>query len=205
MHRFVLTAGATLTALIVSAAIPAQAKPPFAEKEGKPCAYCHINPGGGLPLNYRGLYYHEKKLTFEAFDDEAEAKKAGVPVGPDPDPSTKPKSWTAPPAEPPKPNPANVVLENPTVKQLEARAKAAAGIYKKKSKDPVARKNYAQALTELGHAQMLDESTPPRKRYPTALKTLRQALKLNPANAKAKEDIQLIEGAYKSMGKPVPK
>jgi hypothetical protein len=53
--------------------------------------------------NYRGNFYHDNNLSFAGFDDAAEAKKAGVEVGPEA--SSKPKSWTAPeaPAEPAKP------------------------------------------------------------------------------------------------------
>ena len=64
---------------------------------------------------------------------------------------------------------------------------------------------YAQALAELGHGMMLDQSVPPVKRYPAALKTLRQAKALDPKNKLANEDIQAIEEAYKSLGKPIPK
>jgi hypothetical protein len=43
------------------------------------------------------------------------------------------------------------------------------------------------------------------ERYPAALKQFRAAAKLDPTNAKAKENIKLIEDVYKKMGKPVPK
>ena len=88
------------TALVSLLGTAAVAKPPFAEKEGVSCKYCHSQP----PMrNYRGNFYHDNNLSFAGFDDAAEAKKAGVEVGPEA--SSKPKSWTAPeaPAEPVKP------------------------------------------------------------------------------------------------------
>ena len=88
------------TALVSLLGTAAVAKPPFAEKEGVSCKYCHSQP----PMrNYRGNFYHDNNLSFAGFDDAAEAKKAGVEVGPEA--SSKPKSWTAPeaPAEPAKP------------------------------------------------------------------------------------------------------
>ncbi|MGC4046997.1 MAG: hypothetical protein QM758_24645 [Armatimonas sp.] len=66
-------------------------------------------------------------------------------------------------------------------------------------------KGYAQALADLGHGQMLDQSVPPVKRYPMALQTLRSALKIDKTNKLALEDVKMIESAYKSMGKPIPK
>ncbi|MGC4046996.1 MAG: hypothetical protein QM758_24640 [Armatimonas sp.] len=79
----------------------ANAFPPFKDKEKVPgCTYCHNKPNGG-PRNYRGLYYKANNLSFAKFDDAAEAKKAGVEVGPYPE--TKPTSWTA--ADKPEPAP----------------------------------------------------------------------------------------------------
>jgi hypothetical protein len=71
----------------------AQAKPPFAAKEGVKCSYCHV-VGGQAPRNYRGKFYALHNLTFAGFDDAAEAKKAGVPIGAEPE--SKPKSLTLP-------------------------------------------------------------------------------------------------------------
>lgn len=72
----------------------AHAFPKFAKAESKPCGYCHVNPAGGGERNYRGLFYKTNGLSFAGFDDAAEAKKAGVEVGPVTDPS--PTSGAAP-------------------------------------------------------------------------------------------------------------
>lgn len=58
------------------ASAPAQATPDFAKKEKQKCGFCHVKPGG--PRNFRGLYYKEHELSFANFDNEYEAKLAGV-------------------------------------------------------------------------------------------------------------------------------
>lgn len=178
----------------------AYAKPPFAMKEGVKCTYCHTMPP---QRNYRGNFYKANGLSFAGFDDAAEAKKAGVEIGPDAD--AKPTSWTPPkkeeapkPTEAPKPS-------GPSVAELTKKADAAAAAYKKNPKSAPAKLAYADALAKLGHAQMLDTTVPPAKRYPTALKTLREAVKLNPKHPGATADVKAIEDAYKSMGREIPK
>jgi tetratricopeptide (TPR) repeat protein len=184
-------------ALSIGTPQPTQAFPPFKDKEGKACIYCHNKPTGGA-RNYRGMYYKAHNLTFAEFDDAAEAKKAGVAVAEDPSPNVKPKTWTAPKAG-----------TNPEEKKMttaEARKKAADAekAYNAKKTDAALKKAYATALSNLGHTIMLDESITPSNRYPEALKQLRAALKLDPTNKQAKEDVKQIEDAYKSMGRPIP-
>jgi len=50
--------------MLVSAAAPSAARPEYAEKEKRDCAYCHINPAGGGERNTRGQYYasHDHSL-----------------------------------------------------------------------------------------------------------------------------------------------
>jgi len=43
---------------------PADAKPPFARREGRACGYCHINPRGGGARNARGLEYARNEFKF---------------------------------------------------------------------------------------------------------------------------------------------
>ncbi|MBB6049151.1 hypothetical protein [Armatimonas rosea] len=187
-------------ALMVSGA---QARPPFAEKEGKKCNYCHAP--APPKLGYRALYYKMHNLTFEGFDDAAEAKKAGVEVGPDPEP--KPKSWTAPKAaEGEKPaSKAPEAPKGPSVADLKKKSDAASAALAKKPKDAKLKAAAAQAMAEYGHGQMLDQTVPPRQRYPQALATLRKAKALDPKNKVALDDIKAIEDAYTSMGMPIPK
>ncbi|GAB4456958.1 MAG: hypothetical protein OHK0029_15820 [Armatimonadaceae bacterium] len=201
-----LIVSAPIALLALSLIMPqsAEAFPPFAEKEGKQCIYCHTKPTGGK-RNYRGMYYKAHNLTFSEFDDEAEAKKAGVAVGEDPNPETKPKSWTAPAGAAAASN-GNGKAEKPmTVAEAKKKAAAAFNSYKGKKNDANLKKAYAASLADLGHAIMLDQSIPPAKRYPQALDYARKALALDPSNKLAKEDKKQIEDAYKSMGKPIPK
>ncbi len=186
---------------LASMASIASAFPPFKDKEKVPaCTFCHQQPSGGK-RNYRGMFYKRNALSFAKFDDKAEAEKAGVEVGPFPD--AKPTSWTAP--DKPEPEATPTPAPRPKVNIPVLKAKAAEW-YAKYKKDPKANaKPYSQALAELGHGQMLDQSVPPVKRYPMALGTLRSALKVDKTNKLALEDLAMIENAYKSMGKPVPK
>lgn len=68
-----------LTALLAAGRDAAHAKPAFAQKEGVNCLHCHVAPGQAR--NFRGLYYAANKLSFANFDEEYEAKMAGVKPG----------------------------------------------------------------------------------------------------------------------------
>lgn len=45
------------TLMLVLAAGPSLARPEYAEKEKRECAYCHVNPAGGGERNARGKHY----------------------------------------------------------------------------------------------------------------------------------------------------
>ncbi len=62
----------------------------------------------------------------------------------------------------------------------------------------------AQTLAEDAQKIMLDPTLPPKEKYPKALAMFRNALKIDPDNALAKDGVRLIEDVYKSMGRPVP-
>lgn len=68
-------------AAVVSSTTSAEATKIFAAKEGKVCAYCHLNPAGGGARGFRGLYYAGHKFSFTKFTEAAQAKKAGVAPG----------------------------------------------------------------------------------------------------------------------------
>lgn len=69
MHRL-LAALVVVPASLVAAALfdgpggVAHARPEFAKKEGKECAYCHKSPKGGGPLNDTGEVYRKNKHSF---------------------------------------------------------------------------------------------------------------------------------------------
>ncbi len=62
----------------------------------------------------------------------------------------------------------------------------------------------ADALLAKGDSIMYNDALPPRSKYPDALRTYRQVLTVDKANKKAQDNIAMIEGIYKSMGRPVP-
>lgn len=205
----------SLVALMGLSLVPsprnAEAFPPFTKKEGKPCGYCHVETKGGGARNYRGKFYDANNKTFAGFNDEAEAKKAGEQVGPFASPP--PNSYT-PPASAPTTPPATTPTEAPTpspakpsgmgTSALKAKVATTSAAYNR-AKTPANKKAYGAAVANLAHAMMLDQSVPPAKRYPQALKMVRQALAIDPTNKTAAADKKMIEGVYKQMGRPIPK
>lgn len=167
--------------LLAPTPTPTNATPKFARNEGVSCAYCHVSPRGGGKRNYRGSYYQKNKLSFAGFDDKDEAKKSGEEVGPDADKT--PKSLTPP------------VMSVADAKAKLAPAEAA---YNKAKKDPVAKKAYVDALADLGHSTMLDQSLTAPKRFTDALKIVNQTLKLDSSNKQAQEDKAACESALKT-------
>jgi len=196
---------------VVAAALSgttAHAFPPFGKKEGKNCIYCHVSPSGGKRA-YRGIYYKMNSLSFANFDDAAEAKKAGVEIGPEATPP--PASYTAPKAaDPVKPvekaggNEAATPVPN-AMAEASKKLTAAKAAYTKNPKDAKAKKAYSAALGTMGKLTMADQTIPPGQRYPGALKFLREAVQLDSSNKSAAADKKMIEDVYKQMGKPLPK
>jgi len=207
-----LTASATAAVAgvaFVSRPTPVQAFPAYAQKEAVHCAYCHNNPQGGGARNYRGKFYKKNSNSFAGFDDEAEAKAAGVPVAPEADP--KPKSWTAPaaapaaPTAPAAPAPAPAAPAKPSIDDLKKAVGETSAALKKAPKDPAAKKAHSASLTALAKGVMDNGDMPPAKRYPEALSLLRKAVALDPTNKEAASTKKMIEDVYKQMGKPLPK
>jgi len=66
----IVGASAVLAALILIAGSivaprSATALPAYAQKEGKPCGFCHLNPAGGGERNARGKKYQANGHTFK--------------------------------------------------------------------------------------------------------------------------------------------
>lgn len=209
----------TATVCIASVALvgkpePVQAFPAFSEKEfgkAEKCGYCHVKVEGGGKRNYRGRFYKKNALTFANFDDKAEATAAGEPIGPDAD--AKPKTLTVPatttPAEPvatpaPAATPTPAAPVSPVVALRKKVATTQAALTKSPKSVP-AKKAHSASLTALARGIMNDPAIPPAKKYPEALKLLRQAVKLDATNKNAAADIKRIESVYKQMGRPIPK
>ncbi len=88
--------------------------------------------------------------------------------------------------------------------------KPAASAEEKKTEEPSAppvseaKQKEAEKLAKEAEKVMLDPKLGPKEKYPKSLGMFRDALKIDPNNALAKESIKLIEDIYKSMGRPVP-
>ncbi len=91
------------------------------------------------------------------------------------------------------------MLKSLATEQASAKAK-----FEKSPKDAAAKKKYVAATMKLADAQLVSPALPPRQKYPQSLRNYRLALKLDPKNTQAKENIKLIEDIYKSMGRPIP-
>ena len=161
--------------VLAAISMPASAKPPFAEKEGVACTYCHIQ---APKRNYRGDYYKSHQLSFAGFVDAAEAKKAGVAVGPGA--SSKPNSLTT-------------TKQSPRIAILMKRAQDAEGAARSAPRDAKLRIAFAAALTKLGDAQLADTSVPLATRIDNASQSYTKAGHIDGKNAAAKAGLEKVK------------
>jgi hypothetical protein len=61
----VAVAALLLAATLLVAPRSASALPAYAQKEGKPCGYCHVNPAGGGARNAKGKQYEAHGHSFK--------------------------------------------------------------------------------------------------------------------------------------------
>ncbi len=87
---------------------------------------------------------------------------------------------------------------------LEKTYTSAKSAHEKAPKDARLRKARVNATAALGTAIMNTPTQPPRQKYPRALRLYREALALDPKNKEATEGKAMIEGIYRSMGRPIP-
>jgi tetratricopeptide (TPR) repeat protein len=76
--------------------------------------------------------------------------------------------------------------------------------HKANPKDAEVKTALAGAHLAYGESLMNNPQMPPFRKYPGALRQFRQVLTYDANNKKAKDNIALIEGIYKSMGREVP-
>ncbi len=76
--------------------------------------------------------------------------------------------------------------------------------YKAKPADAAVKSTLVEALMGNADTYMYDEKLPPFRKYPTALRLYRRVVEIDKTNQKAKDNVAMIEGIYKSMGRPVP-
>ena len=172
-----------LAVVLAAISMPASAKPPFAEKEGVACTYCHIQ---APKRNYRGDYYKSHQLSFAGFVDAAEAKKAGVAVAPGA--ASKPKSLT--PAK-----------QSPRIAILMKKAQDAEGAARSAPRDAKLRIAFAAALTKLGDAQLADISVPLATRIDNASQSYTKASHIDGKNTAAKAGLEKIKALQAKLDK----
>lgn len=88
---------------------------------------------------------------------------------------------------------------------LEKKHVAAEAAYKKKPTDAKLKKAHLDAAAKLADAVLVSPALPPRDKYPKSLRLYRGIVKVDAKNAHAKKQVDLIEGIYRSMGRPIPK
>ena len=164
-----------LAVVLAAISMPASAKPPFAEKEGVACTYCHIQ---APKRNYRGDYYKSHQLSFAGFVDAAEAKRAGVAVAPGA--GSKPNSLTT-------------AKQSPRIAILMKKAQDAEGAARSAPRDAKLRIAFAAALTKLGDAQLADTSVPLATRIDNASQSYTKAGHIDGKNAAAKAGLEKIK------------
>ena len=173
-----------LAMVLAAISMPASAKPPFAEKEGVACTYCHTQ---APRRNYRGDYYKSHQLSFAGFVDAAEAKKAGVAVGPGA--SSKPNSLTT-------------TKQSPRIAILMKKAQDAEGAARSAPRDAKLRIAFAAALTKLGDAQLADTSVALATRIDNASQSYTKAGHIDGKNAAAKAGLEKIKALQAKQGAP---
>ena len=164
-----------LAVVLAAISMPASAKPPFAEKEGVACTYCHIQ---APKRNYRGDYYKSHQLSFAGFVDAAEAKKAGVAVGPGA--GSKPNSLTT-------------AKQSPRIAILMKKAQDAEGAARSAPRDAKLRIAFAAMLTKLGNAQLADTSVALATRIDNASQSYTKAGHIDGKNAAAKAGLEKVK------------
>lgn len=88
---------------------------------------------------------------------------------------------------------------------LEKKHVAAETAFKKKPTDAKLKKAHLDAARKLANAVLVSPALAPKDKYPKSLRVYRGIMKIDPKNAHAKKQIDLIEGIYRSMGRPIPK
>lgn len=183
MMKHTINRYAVFAAVLTAVSLPAAAKPPFAAKEGVACTYCHIQ---APKRNYRGDYYKAHKLSFAGFVDAAEAKKAGVAVGPGA--GSKPNSLT-------------IAKQSPRIGILTKKAQDAEGAARSAPRDAKLRIAFAAALVKLGDAQLADISVPLATRIDNANQSYTKAGHIDGKNAAAKAGLAKIKALQAKLDK----
>jgi len=90
-----------------------------------------------------------------------------------------------------------------TIEKLDKAYAEAKAAYEKSKDDKAKKDAFLKATMEAADGYM-NGDVDMKIKYRQALKYYREALKTDPANAEAQSNINLIEGIYKDMGRPIP-
>ncbi len=78
------------------------------------------------------------------------------------------------------------------------------GLAKSSPDDEALKQSQISANMKYAHFLMMNDTLPPRVKYPKALKHYRIVLKLDPNNKNAQDNANQIIEIYKMMGREVP-
>ena len=70
--------------------------------------------------------------------------------------------------------------------------------------DQLVKKAQIDAHLKYANYFMYESTLPPKEKYPSALREYRFVATIDPTNDDAKQNINLIEGIYNQMGRPIP-
>jgi hypothetical protein len=70
--------------------------------------------------------------------------------------------------------------------------------------DELVKKEQVDAHMKYANFLMYESTLPPKEKYPSALRQYRLVVSIDPTNSEAKENVNLIEGIYNQMGRPIP-
>lgn len=93
----------------------------------------------------------------------------------------------------------------PDIAKLQKQQAAAKAAFQKHKTNPKLKQAYVAATVHLGTATMMSPKLDRKVKYRNALRLYREALKVDPNNLEAKNNKELIEDIYRSMGRPIPK
>ncbi len=104
-------------------------------------------------------------------------------------------------ADPAKIDEATKLIDN---KDFEKGIAMIDDIGKASPSDELVKKAQVDAHMKYANFLMYESLLPPKEKYPSALRQYRLVATIDPDNAEAKQNINLIEGIYNQMGRPIP-
>ncbi len=135
--------------------------------------------------------------TSKPSEPDGSANKASPVTGASPDKETNPPSSDNHVEQPP-------ALTKKEIDKLDTEYQAAKADAGEKNGDPTKKAAYVKATVKLADGYMFATDVPPSEKYKKALDYYREAFKADPTQEKAKQNIDMIESIYKSMGKAIP-